>query len=214
MTPGELITFARQKYNAVNDTFFTDAEFYSGIYAAQMELALETKCIKRVYTTSTVADQQEYQKPTNAYSIKRITCNGLKLYKITDREDDAITLNNQTTVATGSPQHYWEWDAAIELRPVPSDIWTLKIYTYDMPSIVTAVTTLDVPVRYHVGIADFLLEQMATKDKNYQSAAQYQAKWAKRVMDAKRYEQKFLRGDAFSHVLDEESLPVTIIGAL
>ncbi len=214
MTPTDITTLARQKWNAVTDTFYSDAELYTMIYNAEMELALETFCIPMVYTTSTVASQQEYQKPTNAFAVKRIVCNGLKLYKITDREDDAITLNNQTTTATGSPQYYSEWGTALELRPIPDSVLTLKIYTYDMPSVVTAVTTLDVPTRYHVGIADYLVAHMATKDRNFQAAAQYQAMWAKRLQDAKRYEQKFKRGDAFSHVLDEASLPVTIVGAL
>lgn len=214
MTPGDVVTFARQKYNAATDDFFTDSEMYTAIYAAQMELAMETKCIRKVYSTTTVIGQQEYQRPTNAFSIKRITYNGLKLYKITDREDDAITLNNQTTTATGSPQYYSEWDTALELRPVPDTVNALKIYTFDMPGAVSAITTLDVPTRYHPFLAEYLVSQMATKDKNFQAAAQYAQMWAKRVQDAKRYEQKFLRGDAFSHVLDEENLPVTIVGAL
>ncbi len=214
MTPGDIITLARQKWNAVTDTFYSDLELYTMIYNAEMDLALETFCIKKVYTTSTVISQQEYQKPTNAFSVKRIVCNGLKLYKITDREDDAITLNNQTTTATGSPQYYSEWGTAIELRPIPDTVVTLQIYTYDMPATVTSISVLDVPTMYHPGIADYLVAHMATKDKNFQAAAQYQTMWAKRVQDAKRYEQKFKRGDAFSHVLDEASLPVTIIGAL
>jgi hypothetical protein len=187
MTPSDVITFARQKYNAVTDTFFSDAELYTAIYAAEMELALESKCIRRVYTTSTVIGQQEYQRPTNAISIKRITYNGLKLYKITDREDDAITLNNQTTTATGSPQYYSEWDTALELRPVPDSVNTLKIYTFDAPSTVSAVTTLDVPTRYHPFLAEYLVSQMAAKDKNFQAAAQWSQIWAKRVSDSKSY---------------------------
>lgn len=214
MTPTDIITLARQKWNSTTDTFYSDAELLTGIYQAQMKLATETSCIRKVYTTTTVISQQEYQKPTNAFSIKRITYNGLKLYKITDREDDAITLNNQTTTATGSPQYYSEWGTAIELRPVPDDALPLKIYTYDMPSPVTAVSVLDVPVRYHTDVADFLVAQLATKDKNFSAASQYMAMWDKAVANAKRYEQKFLRGDAFSHVLDEENLPVTIVGAL
>lgn len=213
MTPGDIATYARQRYNAVNDTFFADTELYTMIWHAQMELARETYCIRKVYTTTTVVSQQEYQKPTTCFSVKRITYNGRKLFKITDREDDALTLNNQVTAATGTPQYYWEWDTAIELRPVPDDTQTLKIYSYDLPQQVSAGSTLDVPARYHQDIADFLNWQMCAKDKNFEAAAFYQNSWLKRVADAKRYERKLLRGDSFTHVLDEESLPVTIIGA-
>lgn len=213
MTPTELVTFARQLYNASNDTFFSDPELYTLIWAAQMELARESLCIKRVYTSTTVAGQQEYSKPSACLSIKRITYNGQKLFKISDREDDALTLNNAVTTATGAPQYYWEWDTSIELRPVPDSALTLKIYTYDQPQTVTASTTLDVPSRYHLDIADYMLWRMCAKDKNFQAGANYERTWTKKLSDAKRYEKKFVRGDGYSHVLDEETLPVTIIGA-
>ncbi len=213
MTPTELVTYARQRYNAVTDTFFSDTELYTLIWAAQTELAKETMCIRRVYTTTTVVSQQEYQKPAAAFSIKKITYNGQKLFKITDREDDALTLNNAVTTATGAPQYYWEWDTALELRPVPDDTLTLKIYTYDLPQIVTSVTTLDVPPAYQIGIADYMNWHMCNKEKNFQAGSQYQQMWMKNVADAKRQEKKRIRGDSFAHVLDEETLPVTIIGA-
>lgn len=213
MTPLELITYARQLYNAVNDTFFSDAELYMMVQAAQTELARETNCIRRVYTTPTVANQQEYSKPAAAFSIKRITYNGRKLFKISDREDDALTLNNAVTTATGAPQYYWEWDDSIELRPVPDDALTLKIYTYDLPQTVSSTTTLDVPDAYQLDLSFYLLWHMCSKDKNYQAAQAYQTTWMQKVRDIKGYERKRLRGDSFTHVLDEESLPVTIIGA-
>ena len=213
MTPSDLTEYARQRYNAVNDTFFSDAELYTAIFHAQMELARESRCIRRRYSTTTVVNQQEYQKPTTCFSLKRVTYNGRKVFKINDREDDALTLNNQTTTATGTPQYYWEWDTAIELRPVPDDTQTLMLYTYDIPQTVSAASALDVPDRYHPDMADFLNWQMCVKDKNFDAASQYQQMWAKRVLDAKRHEKLLLRGDAFTHVLDEETLPVTIIGA-
>jgi hypothetical protein len=213
MTPTDLVTYARQRYNAVTDTFFSDSELYTLIWDAQVQLARETYCIRRVYSTSTVIGQQEYQKPTAAMSIKRITYNGQKIFKITDREDDALTMFNQATTATGAPQYYWEWDTAIELRPVPDGALTLKIYTYDLPQIVSSTTTLDVPTRYHLDLADYLLMNMCNKEKNFQAGSQYGQSWAKKLSDAKRYEKKFLRGDSFNHVLDEETMPVTIIGA-
>lgn len=214
MTPTEVVTLARQRYNATSDDFFSDDELYTYLYMAQKELAEETLCIRNVYSTTTVASQQEYQKPTLCLSIKRITYNGQKILKILDREDDALTLFAQDTTATGTPQYYWEWGTSIELRPVPDDTLTLKIYCYDLPGAVSSTSSLDVPARYHAFLADFLNWQMAAKDKNLPVAEHYQAQWQKRVQDAKRYERKFLRGDAFSHVIDEETIPQTVIGAL
>ena len=43
MTPTEIMTRARTRYNAVGDKFFSDAELLDGIYEASMELAIETE---------------------------------------------------------------------------------------------------------------------------------------------------------------------------
>jgi len=212
MTPTELVTFALQRWNEPAGGLFSDSELYTVIWSAQLELALESFCIRKVYTTPTVVSQQEYAKPTNAISIKRVTYEGQKLFKITDREDDALTLNNQTVTASGTPQYYWEWDTNIELRPLPAAVGTLKIYTYDIPQTVSASTTLDVPTRYHPRLANFMLAYMSEKDKNFQAASTYRQLWMKDLQDAKRYEKKFLRGDIIAHVLDEESAPLTTIG--
>lgn len=214
MTPAELILYAKQQYNAVNDTFFSDAEMYNYVYDAEMQLAREAQCIRRTYTTSTASDQQEYARPSNAFAVKRITYNGQKLTKITDRQDDSLTLFNQTTTATGTPQYYFEWGDTLSLRPVPSDIGTLKIFTYDLPQAVTNASSLEVPSRYHLDLALYVVSQMAAKDKNFEASKAYFDRWTKKLADAKRDERKAVRGDAFSSVVDEESLPVTVVGAL
>lgn len=214
MTPAEIQEYARQQWNAVGDQFFSDSEFYRHLYGAQMELAKETNCIRRVFTTSTVADQQEYAKPTNCISIKRITYNGLKIFKITDREDDSLTLNNSTTTATGTPQYYFEWGSSIFLRPVPAEVGTLKIFCYCQPQAVSSTSTMEVPERYHLQIPDYLLWKMALKEKNFEAAREFMGLWQGHLIEAKKYERKLLRGDSFVSVQDQETLPLTVIGAL
>lgn len=214
MTLGDLVTFIRQQYNAVGDNFFSDAEIYSLIYAGCMELSRQTRCIRRVYTTSTVASQQEYTRPTNTVMIKRITYNGNKLYPVTMREDDSLTMSNSTTTATGTPQYYFEWSDSIYLRPVPSGVGTLKIFSINQPQAITSASTLEVPERYHLDLADYVLYRMAIKDKNPNTAAEYLSLWRDKVLQAIRFERMALRGDSFTHVQDEDLLPTTVIGAI
>jgi hypothetical protein len=214
MTPSEINTYVRQAYNATSDSFFSDTEIYSYIYDAEMQLAREAKCIRTVYSTTTVASQQEYIRPSRAIAIKRITYDGSKLLKISDKIDDLYTLNQQDTTATGTPMYYWEWGTTLYLRPVPDSALTLNIYTYDQPDTVTNTSTLDVPSRYHTDIANFVLWRMALKDKNFDVANSYSAIWSKNLSDAKRYEAKILRGDGFTGVMDEFPLPTSSIGAL
>lgn len=214
MTPQEISEYARQQWNAVSDQFFSDGELYRHIYAAQMDLAKITNCIREVFTSSTVVDQHEYAKPTNCIKIKRVTYNGLKLVKLTDREDDSVTLNNSSTTSSGTPEYYFEWGASIYLRPIPAEVGTLKIFCFNQPQVVSSGSAMEVPARYHLQIADFLLWRMALKDKNFQAASEFSALWKMHLKDAKDFERLALRGDSFSTVQDEETLPLTVIGAM
>jgi len=214
MTPTQLTTYIRQQYNATNDSFFSDAEIYRLIWAAQMEFAREAYAIEQVYTTSTVADQQEYDYPTNTMAIKRLTYAGQKLMPINFREDDAITLTNSATTATGTPQYYFVWKEVIYLRPIPSAVGTLKIYAYVEPSEVTSSTTIEVPTRYHLDLADFALWRMYLKDQNTNAAAIWQDIWNGRVEKAKIDRRRELRADSFAAVQNIDTLPETVIGAV
>lgn len=214
MTPTELETYAREAYNAVGDTFYSQTSLFDHLFQAQMRLALKTNCIRNVYSTSTVISTQEYAKPTNAYSIRRITYEGMKLAKVTMKEDDTLTITNSTTSATGSPAYYFEWGASIFLRPIPAAVGTLKIWSYDRPQTVSATSTLDVPEEYHQDLAWYVLKMMALKDKNRDMAAYYGEEWDKAMVQAQRSERLKLRGDAFVGVNDEDTMQQTVIGQL
>lgn len=211
MTPSELAEYARRQYNAVGDAFFSDPELYQYIWAAQLELATEALCIRRVYTASTVAAQQEYEYPTNALSIKRVTYDGEKLTPITFREEDALT--SPAVTVSGSPQYYAVWNDTLYLTPIPDAVGTLKIFSINEPQEVDNTSVLEVPTRYHLKMADFLLAAMCAKEKNFQAAGHYQARWDKTVMDAKKQERKYLRGDAFLGVNDSESMASNVLGS-
>lgn len=214
MTPQELVLYARQQYNAVGNTFFADEELFKHIWAAQMRLARDALCIQRVYTTSTVASQQEYSFPTNAIGVKRITCDGVKLHHITFREDDSLTLSNSTTTSTGRPQYFALWNKTLYLRPIPDSVYTVKIFTYNRPQEVTSSSSLEVPEEYHQDLMDFILAKMCLKDQNFQGEASYMAKWNESVIRCKRDQKKLLRTESYTAVQDLELLPTTVIGAV
>lgn len=214
MDLADLLEYSRQQYNSVGDSFFSDAELYRHVWAAQGDLAREALCIERVYTTTTVASQQEYTYPTNTIAIKRVTYGGVKLAPITFLQDDVLTLSNQATSATGTPQYYAIWNETLYLRPIPSTAGTLKIFSYNEPDEVVSGGSLEVPTQYHLGLADYLLWRMAAKDQNYEAANYWRQQWQERVDQAKRAHRKLKRGDSFAMVVDEDAQPITVIGAL
>lgn len=211
MTPTELMTFTRQRYNAVGDSLFSDEMLLNMIYAASMDLAKNAYVIEQTYTTATVASTQEYAMPTNAFAIKRITYNGNKLQPIDFREDDAMTLSNQATTATGSPQYYALFDRTIYLRPIPDSALTLKIFSYNFPQALTTLSTIEIPTAYQLDMVLYLLSEMNAVEKNYQGADYYRNLWEKRVKEVRNEQRKRLRADSFRGVQDNETLPTTLV---
>lgn len=212
MTVSDLITAARDLYNASGDSFFTDQQFYNWIYQAQHELARKAWLIERKYTTTTVSGTQDYAYPTNTIAIKRVTAGGRKLKNITHRYDDAITLSNQASTTQGWPIYYTVWDYTMSLRPIPDDAYSLVIFSYSDAQPVTAASDLEVPTLFHFDIVDYLLARMYAKDKAADLMGLHSAFWAEHVKDAVAYKNRMKRSDSFATVQSEDVLPVTIVG--
>lgn len=196
MTPAEILGMARAQYNAVGDTFFGDTELYNLIWRAEMDLGIQTKCLRDIQTTSTVVDQREYARPTNCISVKRIIWNGRKLEPSDFVDDDILTGYTETTSSTGTPLYYQEWKNSIFLRPTPNAVQTLKIYFYMKPTQVTAVTTLEAPEEYQLYIVDFLLYHMFSKDQKDAQSAYHLNNWKDSVEKIKTWERQKLRSDS------------------
>jgi hypothetical protein len=202
VTPTELEEYCRQRYNAIGDTMFSESEMLRYIWDAQMQLGKETWCIRDVYTTTTVASQQEYPFPTQTIAIKRLTVNGTEAESRSLEE--VLDLTSSTATPTGLTYIYAIWNEVLYLGPTPDDAYTLKIFSVNEPAEVTTSSTLEVPTRYQLDLADYVNEQMCIKDKNYVGAQVYAGKWAEKVMKAKAQERKILRGQQFSWVRDSD----------
>jgi hypothetical protein len=207
MTLTELVTFIRQRYNAVGDNFFSDDEMYRYIWAAEMELAHKAYVIESTLTTTSVDGQREYAYPTNTLAIKRVTYNGRKLAYATFREDDTLTLGNSAATTEGEPIVYSLWDSTLYLRPIPdTSALSIVIFSYSEPQEVTSSSVLEVPTIWQLGLADYCLHLMAGKDKNFQAAEMYKKAWDATVFEAIKWSRKRLRGDSFHSVKDESAM--------
>lgn len=215
MTPAQIETSARRRYNSESSTFWSQDEVFKTIWEAECILAREGLVIESTSTTTTVAGTQSYAFPTDASAMKRITYNGNKLKPINMREDDALTLNNQATTAQGTPTYYFEWNRTVYLRPIPDSALTLKYWFYAEPTLLTtASTTLDVPSDFHQYLIDYVCSIMAAKDENLRMASWYEAKWLDGVMKAKSWSRRRRSTDQFGNVQDEAALAETILGSV
>lgn len=204
MTVQEVLTAARNKYNSIGDSFFSDSELLGLLYQACVKMNQDSKIIEATYTTSTVASQQEYAYPTNTVEIKRITYDGKKLEPISMIQDDTLTGYSQATTSTGTPVAYFIWNDTISLRPVPDSVGTLKIYSYNEPAALTINSALEIPTIFHFDLVDFVVSEMAAKDKQFDHADRYLASFTRACAKALQYSRKKKRADGFASVQDEQ----------
>ncbi len=207
MTPGEVLEQANQQYNSVGDAFFPDSEGYFIMWQGSMELATKAYVLEDSFETTTVAGTQEYAYPTNALGIKRVTYNGRRLEPIDFIKDDQITLWNSATAAQGPPVAYVEWEETLALRPIPDSAYTLKVYAYCRPQEISAVSTLEIPAEYHMGLVNLLLSYKASKNKDYDGAKYYKELWAQTVDLAISRKQTKKRAGGFRVVRDHTLEP-------
>jgi hypothetical protein len=201
MTPTQILTRARNKYNAIGDSFFSDEELLGYLHDGCMEINQEAKLIERTYTTSSVANQQEYDYPGDTIAIKRLTYNGKKLEQITMRDDDLITGFNQSTTDTGTPSFYYIWNDTISLRPIPSANGdTIKVWSFNEPAEISSSSTIEIPTQYHKDLVYYIVMEMATKDKQFNHADTFERKWERAKLSAKAWARKKNRGDGFGMV--------------
>jgi hypothetical protein len=212
MTPSQLEQAARERYNAVGETFWSQSEMLALMYAASQELATETKCIEQIYTTTTVSGTKEYAYPTSAIGIKYVTYNGIPIDPIDLDEGNSITLNTVTSNTTGSPLGYSTWNYTISLWPTPNDAQALKLWTYNEAQIITVTSTLEVPSVFHTRLINYMLSEMYAKDKDFNSAAYYKKIWEADKTYVKQWIAKRKRGHRFAAVKDEERLPMSYSG--
>ena len=213
MTPADGETYARNKYNAVNDTFFTQAELLAYMTQACNEIALETKCIERVYTTTSVQGVREIVYPTNTVEVKRVEYAGKKLTKLSFTEDDILTQYNANTTDQGTPVAYEDFNYTIFLRNIPAVTGdTIKVFSINLPAALTILSSIEIPVIFHYYLLDYMVAQMAFKDQNYTAYNSKMEEWELKKLRAKAQWKRHIRGDRPAMVKDTDFLPNTYIG--
>lgn len=199
MTPAEIETQARNRYNASGDPHFTSAELRNAIYQGELELAHEACVIEAVTSTVSVASTQTIAFPTNAIAVKRIEYDGKKIKQGTLNDDPKTS----TTEQEGTPGKYAIWNDTLYMYPTPDAVKTVKIFHFNEPAVVTtASTTMSVPARYHTDIIDLVLSIMYAKDQNTQMARYHRDLWESNVQKIKRARRKEKTGDSF-HVVED-----------
>jgi hypothetical protein len=219
VTPAQIVTAARRKYNSASSAFYADAEIWDLIYQAELEIAETTKGLegRTVISGGSIAGTQSYAFPAGVLELKRVEYNGTKLQPVDFRQDDALTLADSNATAQGQPIYYYVWDNTIYFRPIPdTSSVQIRLYYYKEPIIITSgAQSLDVPTITHMSIVDRVIAELAAKDQNFDTASYYMDLWEnKHLPRIKAWARKRRTGDAFNTVKDETALAGTILGSL
>jgi hypothetical protein len=199
MTPSELETAARNRYNAIGDPHFSSAMLMDVIYQGCMQMATEAMVIENTYTTVSVDNTREYAYPTNAFAIRRVEYDGKPLTFTTLNSDPKTS----TTEQTGTPTQYALWNGEMILYPTPDTAGlTIEVFTFNRPAAVTSSSVLEVPIEYHLDILDLLLSVMYAKDQNANMSSYHRNLWEGSLKRIKRHQMKKKSGDNFHVVRD------------
>jgi hypothetical protein len=213
MTPLEIETMARRRYNAVGDDNWSSAEIAELIYQGSLEITRECGLvIERKFSSTSVSGTGEYSFPEQAAAIKRVTYDGRKLKEITMREDDALTLENQLTTDTGAPEYYYVWNRTINIRPIPGAAETIEVFAVCNEQELTPTSTIDIPDRWHGSLVTYVVKEMAAKDLNWGMYDRYDAKFEVEKVRIRAAIRREKRADGFRVVSCEESLPYATLG--
>lgn len=200
MTLNEMITAARNRYNAYGSSFWGDDELRQLIYEACMALSVEGEIIEKSFEAQTVDGTQEYELPQYTIGVKRAVWYGKPLEKISFIDEDQINGWNEMTITRGDPVYFNVWENKIRLLPTPSSARTLKVYTYNEPQPLVQASILEIPSRFHIYMLDYVLAMMVLKDDKFALSDKLLQRWENQILKVRVANKKLKRSGAFNFV--------------
>lgn len=207
MTPQQIEQAARRRLNALTSKFWSPDEIISDhLYFASMEMALRTRSIQKTYTTVSVANQNEYTKPSTTIETRAVYYDGRKLEVIDERQFDSLKTTFDTP-PTGIPQNYFLWGDTYTLFPTPAeDGKAILIRSIDEPSVPTATSLIELPSWMHWKLVDGVAFYMISKEAGDPRINDFRAIWEANLDWAEHEVVRRKRADKFTRVKREEDL--------
>lgn len=156
----------------------TDQDIIRWVNDAQEEIVLTNEGLMETTSSADiVADQGEYDVPTNFSVLRSLKYNGFRIKPLSFAEFneyiDGYSSSGPGGYGPGTPDVFMVWDSKISLFPVPGESVTngLTIYYMRHPdSVGTLADGLTVPLAYHNSVVNYCLQQAYELDEDYQTA--------------------------------------------
>lgn len=170
MLVSEIATRVKRQFGDEAGAQIKDEDFIRWVNDAMREIAVNNDLLQVVASTPTVANQDQYDLPTNILTLRSVRYSGSKL-KFLSPEESADLIGSDSTTQ-GTPTHYSIFARKIDLYPAPDKSGTsdLQLYYTRQPNPVTAVADEpELPLQYHNRIAEYCLAQAYELDDNQES---------------------------------------------
>lgn len=204
MKVSDVERYLKRTFGDESQVQLTDEDIYRWINAAQREILVTNKILKKLASTNLVAGTSEYQFPSlDILEVQAIHVDGTKMQFYSFQEaEDYIIENDPQRSATGSPSLWYEWAGVFYLYPTPSSDITdgIKIYYVDAPSKVSSLTDeLSVPDSFFNRVVEYCLGQAYEMDENT-SDSQYKMAQFAQGLDTMANQEVMTHADSYPRI--------------
>lgn len=191
----QIIRRVRNTAGDINVLQFTEEMLVDWINDAVRECAIENNLLQKIATQNTVANQQEYDLPTDIMKLHSIYINGEKLKILTLQEWEEVSGGQPTGVpTTGAPYQVYIWATKLNVWPPPSSVVPIKInYIYsptDWDGADGDTEKPPLPENYHLRLIPYVLAQVALQDENMVLYEKHMGQFRSGVVDLAQQSQQ------------------------
>lgn len=214
MTLTQFLEVVRRRHNAESDSYWSDDEIYQLITNRINSLLAKVPLLEATTTDTSVADQQAYDFPSDATTIRQVSYDGERCKRISFRQWELYRARSGDP--TGTPEMWVKWNRQINLVPIPDTAGdTVTIYYYKEHPYIdgSTQTTIDIPSVLHPRLVSGVLSDMFAKDLNHQMSSYYEQIWLREDVPAIQEFKSDEESDGSFDVLgDADSDVVTDLG--
>lgn len=172
MIVADVISRVTRSFGDEANAQITDADIIRWINDGQNEIAQAVELLEVMATTTTSSKKVDYDLPANMVTLKAVYLDDTRLENYSTQEfDEYIRKWNDGASGSGDTWVYTSWGNKVTLFPAPPSGSTLKLQISCFPAPVESSSDeLNIPLRYHNRLVEYVLQQAYELDENYEAA--------------------------------------------
>jgi len=222
-TAAQIMARAKRQLNepaGTNEGFWSDTDYLNCINEAQEDFVLKTKCLKTYAYFTTDGTNKEYciseTALENFMDISEVWYfTDTNLYdplKSVSR-DELVQMESYMRNMAGTPTYFCYEDRMIEFDTIPEASKTVRVYYFNMPTVLSGDTTAlalaetpEIPNRFHQALIYYVMWKFTEADDSVtDKLLYYQQKYAELVGQAMTIEDP--AASSYPRIKDSGAMP-------